>query len=284
MSKEESKKVHVICPICRAKAVIPIPTYIFHRNQNGIANIQIQPNDVCDHQFLLSIDQHFNVRGTEKIDFQLKVAPQRENITELTCGDVLSRLKSNATTCLIHAIIFGYPIQIVASVIDPPEFYQQLLSLAKSLLPMGWHNLLNITQISKKEFQNLPQAQEDSLVIDTKGIVINTPWVNDKMAFEESLLVTTSAADTTEAQLDVVKYQIQSLYTFVQTIAEFIRGKDLIYETEMERYIEKKTPIKKPAGFLQYMLKLVDRRCPNGKCLVEKVHVKSVDSLKTLWL
>ncbi len=284
MGKDETKKVHVVCPICRARADIPVPTYIFHRNENGIANIQIQTNDVCEHQFLIAIDQNFNVRGTEKIDFAVAVAPQRGNVTELTFGDVLSRFKSYATTCLLHALIFDYPIQIVTSLADQPTLYQQLQSLFTSILPAPWQGRVEITQISKKDFQNLSKTQVDTLVVDTKGIVIHTPWANEKMVFEDNLLAIATATSAPEAQLSVVKQSIQNLHAFTQAAADIVRGKDLVYDNEIERFIDSKAPIKKTTGFLQYLLKLFERRCSDGKCLCGKVHLKSVDIMtKTFW-
>jgi hypothetical protein len=284
MGKDETKKVHVVCPICRARADIPVPTYIFHRNENGIANIQIQTNDVCEHQFLLAIDQNFNVRGTEKIDFQVTVAPQRENVTELTFGDVLSRFKSYATTCLLHALIFDYPIQIVTSLADQPTLYQQLQTLFQNILPADWQGGLEVTQISKKDFQNLRKTPGDTFVVDTKGIAIHTPWTSEKMLFEENLIAGATAANASEAQLAVVKQGIQNLYTFTQAAAELVRGKDLVFDNEMERFIETKAPLKKSTGSLPYVLKLFERRCADGKCLCGKVHLKSVDIMtKTFW-
>ncbi len=284
MSKEETKKVNVICPICRARTVVYIPTYIFHRNQNGIANIQIQSKDVCNHQFLLSIDQQFNVRGTEKIDFQVTIAPEQENATELTFGDLIARFKSYATTCLLHAIIFGYPIQIISTFLDTPTLYEHLKTLSKSFLPAAWQEGLDITQISRKDFQNLPKTREDAFVVDTKGIVINTPWTKVKMGFEENLLEKATEARAPDAQLTIVKQGIQSLKSFMESAAEIVRGKVMIFDTEMEHFLDTKVPFKRPAGFLQYLLKLFDRRCPDGKCLCEKVHLKSVDIMtKTFW-
>ncbi len=284
MGKDETKKVFVVCPICRARSDIHVPTYIFHRNDNGIANIQIQSKDVCEHQFLIAIDQNFHVRGTEKIDFQITVTPQRENVSELTFGDVLSRFKSYATTCLLHALLFAYPIQIVTSAADQPTLYQQLHTLFRPVLPETWQNGLQVTQISKKDFQNLPKTRGDTLVVDTKGIVINTPWTNEKMQFEETLITGVTAANGPEAQLAVVRQGIQNMYLFTQAAADLVRGKDLVFDNEMERFIESKAPLKKSTGSLQYILKLIERRCTDGKSLCGKVHLKSVDIMtKTFW-
>ncbi len=284
MGKDDTKKVHVVCPICRARADFHVPTYIFHRNENGIANIQIQSNDVCEHQFLIAIDQNFNVRGTEKIDFQVTVAPQREDVSELTFADVLSRFKSYATTCLLHALLFAYPIQIVTSLADQPTLYQQLQSLFKSVLPEPWQGGLQVTQISKKDFSNLRKTPGDTFVVDTKGIAIHTPWTSEKMQFEENLITGASAANAPEAQLAVVKLGIQNLYSFTQAAAELVRGKDLVFDNEMERFIDTKAPLKKSTGSLPYVLKLFERRCADGKCLCGKVHLKSVDIMtKTFW-
>ncbi len=284
MGKDDTKKVHVVCPICRARADFHVPTYIFHRNENGIANIQIQSNDVCEHQFLIAIDQNFNVRGTEKIDFQITVAPQRENVSELTFADVLSRFKSYATACLLHALLFAYPIQIVTSLADQPTLYQQLQTLFKSVLPEPWQGGLQVTQISKKDFSNLRKTPGDTFVVDTKGIAIHTPWNSEKMQFEENLITGASAANAPEAQLAVVKLGIQNLYSFTQAAAELVRGKDLVFDNEMERFIDTKAPLKKSTGSLPYVLKLFERRCADGKCLCGKVHLKSVDIMtKTFW-
>ena len=284
MANDETKTVHVMCPTCKAQADFHIPTYIFHHNGSGIANIQIQTGDVCQHQFVIAIDQNFNVRGTEKIDFQVTLAPQRENISELALGDVLLRFKSYSTMCLLHAAIFGYPIQLVTTQIDTPMLSQHLQTLFRSILPIAWQGSLDITQISKKDFQNLQQTQEGIFVLDTKGIAINTPWPNLRMAFEENLLSAAMVSNGTDAQLNEIKKRVHELHSFTQEAADHVRGKNLIFDNDLELFISAKAPIKKTTGFLEYLLKLFDRRCPDGKCLCQKVHLKAVDIMtKSFW-
>jgi hypothetical protein len=284
MANDETKRVHVMCPTCRAQADFHVPTYIFHQDGNGLANIQIQTGDVCQHQFLISIDQKFNVRGTEKIDFQVTLAPQKENVAELAIGDILPRFKSYNTICLFHAVIFGYPIQLVTTILDTPTLSQDLLTLFKSILPLAWQASLDITQIFKKDFQNLQRTQEGVFVLDTKGIVINTPWTKDRMIFEQNLLSAAMAFDGPDAQLSAIKKSVDALRSFTQEAADLVRGKELIFDEDLELFIAAKSPIKKTAGFLEYLLKLFDRRCQDSKILRQKVHIKPVDVMtKSFW-
>ncbi|OLS12843.1 MAG: hypothetical protein RBG13Loki_3538 [Promethearchaeota archaeon CR_4] len=283
MGIEETKEVHLMCPTCRARVTFQVPTYVFHGRENGIATIQVQ-SDVCAHQFLLMVDQNYSVRGTEKVDFEVTLEPQRQDIVDLNFGDVLFRFKSYATACLLHAVIFNYPIQIVTSARDQPNLYQQLKTLFTSILPPEWQKCVEITQISTRDFQKLPQSQKDVLIVDTEGIIINMPWKEEKIQFEKNLLSAITGYHNVKIQLDTIRVGVEELFDFMQAAADLVRGKNSIFDTEMDDFIDAKGPVKKGRGFLSYLLKLFDRRLLDDPSLCKKVRLKTIDSmLKSLW-
>ncbi|MFX1259879.1 MAG: hypothetical protein ACFFAN_18675 [Promethearchaeota archaeon] len=63
-------KVRVICPVCKCDKEITMPKAIF--NQTGqLTTISIPKGLICKHHFQAFVDKQFNVRGYQKVDFEL---------------------------------------------------------------------------------------------------------------------------------------------------------------------------------------------------------------------
>ena len=67
----EIKKIRVICPICKTNTPISVPKSIINQTTQ-LTTISIPKGLVCAHHFQAFVDKQFNVRGYQKVDFELK--------------------------------------------------------------------------------------------------------------------------------------------------------------------------------------------------------------------
>ncbi|MFX1257359.1 MAG: hypothetical protein ACFFAN_05850 [Promethearchaeota archaeon] len=63
-------KVRVICPVCKCDKEITMPKSIVNRAEQ-LTTISIPKGLICKHHFQAFVDKQFNVRGYQKVDFEL---------------------------------------------------------------------------------------------------------------------------------------------------------------------------------------------------------------------
>ena len=73
LREEYIKKVEIVCPICKVKKIITLPSRII-RNSTHLTTVSIPKGKVCKHHFQIFIDKAFNIRGYQKVDFELSAS------------------------------------------------------------------------------------------------------------------------------------------------------------------------------------------------------------------
>jgi hypothetical protein len=71
--KKRSKIIQVECPICKTIKRIFIPKSLFGEFK-GIKTLSIPRNLMCEHPFQIFIDNFFDIRGVQTVDFELKIS------------------------------------------------------------------------------------------------------------------------------------------------------------------------------------------------------------------
>ena len=70
LREEYVKKVQIVCPICKVKEIITLPSRIIS-NTAHLTTVSIPKGKVCKHHFQIFVDKAFNIRGYQKVDFEL---------------------------------------------------------------------------------------------------------------------------------------------------------------------------------------------------------------------
>ncbi len=70
--EEQIKKVQIICPICKSKEIVNLPLKIINTSAH-LSTVSIPKGKVCNHHFQIFIDKAFNIRGYQKVDFELEM-------------------------------------------------------------------------------------------------------------------------------------------------------------------------------------------------------------------
>jgi hypothetical protein len=95
-----TKKIEVICPFCKTRDLIGIPEKKI-KNSSHLTTISIQKGLICPHHFQIFIDKNLQIRGYQKVDFELN----RDNSKELRNGVKSFNRKEEKKSNLFENII-----------------------------------------------------------------------------------------------------------------------------------------------------------------------------------
>ena len=76
-----TKKIEIVCPICKTRDLIGIPKKKIN-DSSHLTTVSIQKGLICPHHFQVFIDKNSQVRGYQKVDFELN----HDNSKELSNG------------------------------------------------------------------------------------------------------------------------------------------------------------------------------------------------------
>jgi len=77
----KTNKIQVICPVCKTRDIVGIPGRELRGNTH-LATISIQKGLICPHHFQIFIDKNLQIRGYQKVDFELN----QDNSIKLSNG------------------------------------------------------------------------------------------------------------------------------------------------------------------------------------------------------
>jgi len=68
--KFDTSKIEFICPVCKAKKFLDVPKSVIAEAKQ-LTTMSIANGLVCKHQFQAFVDKNFQVRGYQKVDFEI---------------------------------------------------------------------------------------------------------------------------------------------------------------------------------------------------------------------
>ena len=112
--KETYQGITVICPNCKTKKEINIPSKIINQAQQ-LTTISIPSGAVCEHGFQAFVDKNFKVRGYQRVDFEFSHMEFFESI------DVAEIVPDDPTAKLSSQPLFQEIIKLLRSYVDDKE-------------------------------------------------------------------------------------------------------------------------------------------------------------------
>jgi small GTP-binding protein len=89
--QEKEKDIHnekilrFVCPICKSEKELSISKSIISEAKT-LTTISIQRNEICEHHFQAFVDKNFNIRGYQKVDFEIV------SVVKLPKGDYILKV------------------------------------------------------------------------------------------------------------------------------------------------------------------------------------------------
>ncbi|MFX1302357.1 MAG: hypothetical protein ACFFBV_01665 [Promethearchaeota archaeon] len=77
-----TSKIHFICPVCKSKKSLEIPKSVIEEAKQ-LTTMSIARGLVCEHQFQAFVDKNFQVRGYQRVDFEIENKSNREDFSNL---------------------------------------------------------------------------------------------------------------------------------------------------------------------------------------------------------
>ncbi|MFX0106445.1 MAG: hypothetical protein ACFE75_13295 [Candidatus Hodarchaeota archaeon] len=112
--KETYRGIIVVCPTCKTKKELSIPSKIINQAQH-LTTISIPLGSVCKHGFQAFVDKNFIVRGYQKVDFEFS---HMEFFESINAGVVEP---DDPTTQLSSKPLFQEIIKLLRSFVDDKE-------------------------------------------------------------------------------------------------------------------------------------------------------------------
>ncbi|MFX1379267.1 MAG: hypothetical protein ACFFA4_09240 [Promethearchaeota archaeon] len=72
-----TSKVEFICPVCKSKKLLDVPISVV-AGAKQLTTMSIAKGLVCNHQFQAFVDKQFQVRGYQRVDFEIENKLYRE--------------------------------------------------------------------------------------------------------------------------------------------------------------------------------------------------------------
>jgi len=113
--KELSKSITVICPTCKTKKELKIPTKIIDQSKQ-LTTVSIPSGAVCEHSFQSFVDKNFKIRGYQKVDFEFSHMEFYEG-----GGDANEDISEDKTHSLTSLPLFQEIVNILRSFVDDKE-------------------------------------------------------------------------------------------------------------------------------------------------------------------
>ena len=81
--KIDTSKIGFICPICKSKKSLEVPKSVIEEAKQ-LTTMSIARGLVCKHQFQAFVDKNFQVRGYQRVDFEIENKLNQEKSSNLS--------------------------------------------------------------------------------------------------------------------------------------------------------------------------------------------------------
>ncbi len=130
---KKTKKIQVICPICKSKDVVGIPELEIN-STSQLKTISIHKGLICPHHFQIFLDKNFQIRGYQKVDLELN---QKNSIKLRNGVKAFSQIEKDNTNLFEKLILEGNTVKCrpLNSVKSKDDSYlkQEIISKSKKM-------------------------------------------------------------------------------------------------------------------------------------------------------
>jgi len=262
-------KIRIACPSCRKKGNFEVLESNFKNNLRGILTINVSENTICPHSFLVYIDKNLQIRDYFIADFKLElpeVSPiqikQDLEILEEELIDVniiKTNLHAYLLTFVLRAIFFKEKIVFVN---DYEYLNKQIFNFFKYIAQNSFE--LNISFISKKDYQELEKKDEKAFYFDLEALM--NEFQNLKSAkqlkLESRIVQKFFVEEGFKPSLIILKNDLKKVYDISVMIRDYInihKEKDKIYSKNILEHLESVHNIKISIQYLSFLIDIIKK-------------------------
>ncbi|MFW9970192.1 MAG: hypothetical protein ACFFDF_08330 [Candidatus Odinarchaeota archaeon] len=98
--KTDNSKIEFICPVCKSKKLLEVPKSVIAEAKQ-LTTMSIAKGLVCNHQFQAFVDKNFQVRGYQRVDFEI------DNNSFQNMDSILTNQKQDESELFENLILEG---------------------------------------------------------------------------------------------------------------------------------------------------------------------------------
>jgi len=276
-------RLEIRCPVCSKWKKIEIADDTTKNVAKGLLAINIAAGMICEHSFIAYIDKNFTVRDCLVADFKIELpsSTHTEKTEEIISPETdiikFDLIKLNIPELLIAYVIKTILVGRKAVIILDQEFlYNHIKNFFRYIFDKSFEFDMDI--ILEEEYKKNKGKYDEFLVFKKVKVVSDKDKIIDlkKLEIEKSIVHKFLTEYDLMAGLIILRNEINKIYEFSKSIAEFIennKGKPItskiLINHILEVYNEK---IQMP--YLNYIIDIV--RC------YFKVEVPKIDGVGSL--
>ncbi len=222
--------IQVECPACNKKGKIDVPLNLLVETDKGTVTIDVPTEAICPHAFQVFLDKNANIRGYQKIDFQLGgakdvPAPQSGGFTILemptiatTVQDMVKILSPEVFLVLLKGLLFNLPLTLVTA-------DDELVGTVKGFYAEKFPAITSVIFIKNVDFLGTPKG--GAIVLDLNFSRVVQDPTQSKFAIGQDLLKEISS------QTDAVSQKIH-FHNFIDKILRDFKVLQRILKDEVK--------------------------------------------------
>ncbi len=240
--------IEVACPACDKKGKIDVPLNLIVDSDKGTVTVDVPPNVVCTHAFQVFLDKNGNIRGYQKVDFQLggvRAVSQQMQAAGFTVfevqnvatpvQDMIQMLSPELFLVLLKGLLFNLPLTLVSA-------DDELIETMKGFYAEKFPAIRSAIFLKNVEF--LGTSKGGAVVIDLNFSRVVQDPTQSKFAIGQELLKEISSqpdvvtqrihfnnfVDKIQRDFKVLQQYLKDEYkirskVLIKTVEEQVRGK-----------------------------------------------------------
>ncbi|MGQ4874654.1 MAG: hypothetical protein ACP6IY_11350 [Promethearchaeia archaeon] len=253
------KELKIQCPICNKKGIISITENIKERSARGLIAIGIKVGSVCQHSFIIYLDNNFAIRDYFIPDVQINIDQNQDQGVSIENID-LNLIKINLPIEMIIYILYAiFRKKKVLIISDQYYLYDRIIYFFRYITENSF-----IPKISIKDTEKDIEKQfKDYLIL--KGTKIIKYFYKNRLdlkKLKEEKKIVQKFFDTIDVKsaLIILKNEIRKVYEIAKSIAEKIKqseDKEHLRMKNLLEYIKNKYNFSISANYLDFILEIV---------------------------
>ncbi|HEY0089851.1 MAG TPA: hypothetical protein VGB37_13465 [Candidatus Lokiarchaeia archaeon] len=224
-------QIIVICPSCGKKGKINVSEDLIKNTSRGILSVNIDPEIICSHTFLVYIDKNLQIRDYFFVDLKLKL-PEIASIDKIEVDVRLSKeivdielIKLNISAMFLTYVIKSIFLKQKIVLVSDEEFlHKHIINFFQYLTQNNFE--LDLSVIKSDEYKNNKKSYENAMIFGSNKILKNNKnLINPKKLDIEKKIVARFFSEIQSAySLIVLKNEIFKAFKLSKQMKEFVEN------------------------------------------------------------
>ncbi len=259
----------VSCPSCSEKGYIDVSEESLKDVKRGLLAVNIPPNVICSHSFIIYIDNNLVIRDYFIADYQFQIEiPVLDTLGEKKDVIVpekylvnLNLIKLNVSANLMTYILKSIFLKKKVLIISEETFLNNIiLNFFKYITQDNFY--LDISMISNENYKQEKKKYKDYMVFEGSTIINNVKKLINpkKLAIEKDIVHRFLSDMDLNSSLLVLRNDINKIYLFSKSIVDAINSldkKEKINILKINKSLEETHNVKINNLYLEFLVDIV---------------------------